>query len=158
MKATSSGVTRSGNPSAFCRRSADPRSACARRAAGVKTVSKLSVIAEPLSARSRRNPLQTYARLRETLLRFDHLAAFFADLVLVVFKAGQEHPRVLALALAELHTIRPARGALLRRALRQRNSGNNRQRNNNTNTQRHQPSFFLWRVRKHLPIVSPTWL
>src|SRR5205085_10437573 len=108
MKAASSGVTRSGNPSAFCRRSAEPRSAWARRAAGVKTRSKLSVIADPLSARSRGNPRQDHARVRKTLLRFDHLAAFFADLVLVVFKAGQEHPRVLALALAELHNIRPA--------------------------------------------------
>src|SRR5260370_5237278 len=48
------------------------------------------------------------------LLLFNHLAALLADLVLVVLKAGQQHARVLTLALAEFRDVGAAGRALLR--------------------------------------------
>src|SRR5690348_15994491 len=148
MKAASSLVTRSGKPSSFlpAYAAAEPRSAWARCAAGVKTVSKFSGMADLPSAKSKRNPRKNEARLRERLLLLDHLPALVADLVLVVFEAGQQHARVVALALAEFHHVRPAGGALLRRALGERNRWNNQKRNKNTQTRKHQRSFRVRRV------------
>src|SRR3954447_1045199 len=98
------------------------------------------------------------ARVREGLFLLDHLAAFFADLVLVIFKARQQHARVLAFALAELGHIRPAGGALLRRALGKRESRYNGHGDNDEDkTQGHQRSLFCGAARKQPPIVSPTW-
>src|SRR3954467_15580568 len=158
MKAASSGVTRSGKPSAFCRVAAEPRSACARCAAGVNTVSKLSAMADLLSANlGARTPGATQHCVKAIFL-LDHLAAFFADLVLVIFKARQQHARVLAFALAELGHIRPAGGALLRRALGKRESRYNGHGDNDEDkTQGHQRSLFCGAARKHPPIMSPTW-
>src|ERR1043165_981219 len=147
MNAASSGVTRSGKPSAFGRRSADPRSACARCAAGGKTISKLPAMADLSPAKLKVNWSKGHARLREALLLLDHLAAFFADLVLVVLEAGEKHARILALALAELDDVGPTGGALLGRALGEREGRKDREGNNESKTLRHQSSFLEDRLR-----------
>src|ERR1051325_1894895 len=110
-------------------------------------MSKLLAMADLSSTELKGDRSKNHARLRERLLLLDHFAAFFADLVLVVFKAAQQHARILALALAELDHVGPARRALLRRALGERKGRSNRESDNESVTQRHQSSFLEDRQR-----------